>query len=464
MWKAILSFLLFVGLSGFSLADTIPATVSNSSIIQNAWDIPNCTGKPLSCLDTYISSVANSTGKPVKLLFDGNNWSIAHFFVNGTYQVDTSGTFTPQYTCPSGYSLSGSMCTGNSIDSNAYCSSIAAENNKGTTSTYTTPMLQQAVNLDIPNPCDNLNGYPNHRANLPPGVGCQTEGTWSMTKNGGVSYSYSGAACVFDKSLYNNASPNQVIENNADNQACPPGTTSGQINGKNACVANAPSPSSNNPAVTTDGKDSNGNCAAGYTGSIDSSGNFICTATPATDTTKTPPTCSTANCTNNSNSSCPSGYSKVTVGGANYCTQFNITNNTNNSSSGGSSGSGTPNASGTTTNGSGSGSGSGAGDGCAYTGLFAFMCTDGPPSPNLDSSGLQTGAGGDLASMFDSSDQVFGNSSCPPDIQIPISTQYYSFTISVPYIFLCSLATYIKPLLLVVSLVGAAFIIFKRGG
>lgn len=441
MWKAILSLLLFVGLSGFCSAETISSTrgdpykylcTSHNGVSYTR--VTNDIGVGVVCNDGYWDSVA---------------WQ------------DTAS-------CPSGYTMTTdkNYCISNLPDPDSVCSTILANNSQSDRTKWTFPLFGQPVDYNNPNPCDSMNQYPSNQSQLPPGVGCQAEGTWGMGKQTTVTYEYSGKACVYDKTAYSNYNSGKTIDNTADNMACPSGTTSGQINGKNACVSNVPTPSSGQPVVTSDGKDANGNCAAGYTGSIDANNNFVCTATPPTDTSKNPPTCATSNCTNNTNAPCPDGYSSVTVGGGTYCTKFTSTSSSSSSSSSsgssGSSGTGSGNASAPSSGGSGNGSGNGDGS-CSYTGLLSFMCTDGPPSPNLDTSGLKSGVGGDLSTMLDQSDQIFSNSSCPPDIQIPINTPYYSFTISVPYIFLCSLATYIKPLLMIISMVGAAFIIFKRG-
>ncbi|WP_199101647.1 virulence factor TspB C-terminal domain-related protein [Aquitalea sp. ASV11] len=457
MWRVIGLLLVCLGLAGFCSADTIPATVSNSSIVQIVYQgNSGCTGQPLSCFDGDIASLSSATGKPVKMTFDGSMFYISHYFVDGTSQVDEYGRFFPQYSCPSGYTLSGTNCTKPDIIActQAQVDSMCASS-KGTGL-----MLSSTSTSVCGPPINNPSG-----CSLPAGSACKMTARYNPL-GPTIWWDFTGQSCATNSAdPVTPDKPQPLPQSPAD---CKPGEYWGKVGGPNGeltgCFGGGPiPPSTSNPSDKT-GKDANGNCAAGYVGSIDENGNLVCRPTVQPD----------------SNVNCPAGYNKIAVGGTTIC--VSTTPGTGGQTAG-PAGSQSPNggwpkpkvdASGGSGTGSGSGTGNGNGDGtctgskcgdgdgCPYSGMFAFMC-DSTQTFSPDTSGLAGESGGDLSSMLNTTnDFVFGNSSCPPDLTVDYNVAGYTGTLSLTYQPWCTVAGWCRPVVIAVALVLAAMIALGR--
>lgn len=451
MWRVIGLLLAYLGLAGFSsvsFADTIPST--SNIVIETVgkgspdW-IGGGTAGPIAACKRFFPN------DNCFFHVDGNVWQIAIY----------GGTFKSVPSCPSGYDLSPDkkFCTTKVVPcTQAQVDSMCASS-KGTGL-----MLSSTSTSLCGPPIKNPTG-----CTLPAGSACKMTARYNPI-GPTIWWDFTGQSCSTNSSDSSTPEtpqkPQPLPQSPAD---CKPGEYWGKVAGPNGeltgCFGGGPiPPSTSNPSDKT-GKDANGNCAAGYVGSIDETGNLVCRPTVQPD----------------SNVNCPVGYNKIAVGGTTIC--VSNTPGTGGQSagpagsqspnggwpkpkvdaSGSDSGNGNGNSSG---NGNGDGTCTGSkcgdGDGCAYSGIFAFMC-DGAPSFSPDTSGLAGESGGDLSSMLNTTnDFVFGNSSCPPDFTVDYNVSGYSGTLSLTYQPWCTVAGWCRPVVIAVALVLAAMIALGR--
>lgn len=471
MWKAILLSLLFWVLPPFSYSETVPS-ISTSNSNNNAvygWSVYNrggwgvtreegcksynstwvLVGGPEGVNDFYCRNPATGTqavmyqqwGCP----YGGN---VAN--VNGVMKCNN---MPPVYACPA-TGISMNACGQSSFG--VY--TISADK---TTCTRPDPTPDQVTCF-----CETLSK--NHQLGLTKG-GCWADGRLPSTAGCYVGMSitigtkerlepadgfeYTGEACNPTCSSGDNCSIDTttantetgmgpVTEKPINSQAdCKANETFGQLNGKNVCVKNAPK-AGEGVQITSDGKNADGNCAAGYYGVIDNNNNFVCIKKSDLDPNKT-----TGECAN--------GGTKMTYGdGKSVCV-------------GGTAGTSSSTGEGQKT-GTGAGSGGASGeDECkAAMGVMAFMfcgSQEEMPEPDLkkDNLGKSDSIGvGDISST----DRLFGGgAACPQPKTFDISMGGISKNFEITYQPLCDFASALKPLLIGIGFLIAAFIVLKRG-
>lgn len=452
MWRVISLLLLFLGLAGFSSADTIPATVSSSSIIQQVYaGNSGCSGQSLTCLDSFIAYYPSQTGgKPEKLLTNGNNWSVVHYFVDGTYQVDWYGTFTPQYTCPSGYDLSGTSCTKSDTPVQGNCpdgyvqsgNTCILPNGVPACSSGQLASFCATHQGDVIDASAYSGGKPNVCDNVHPSIsGCQIPKNWGCRATNSFSSSawkYSGQSCgqSIDGSDGTGMSPTSQKD-------CGTGEYYGEVNGVPGCYGGGPVPPSTSAPVTQ-GKDANGNCAAGYVGRIGSSGALECIPSTLPD----------------ANANCPSGWNKIGVGGLTVCVDPNSKPGDpipSGGSSGGSSGN-SGNASSPSNSGNAS---AGSSEDPSKCTLPDWICNLGSGVSGPDGGSPTGTSGGDISGMLDTSD-FFGGGSCPAPYVVVVPLYFTQWDWTIDYGPFCMIISKLRPVVIACGFIVAVSLVVRR--
>lgn len=466
MWKAILSFWLCWGLAGFSLAETTASKATKTNLRCSLW-----TGGNLAC-----SSESDAVSKIDAICKQWWSGSFARATLRTASKVDiecqtTGGTLATSYflwdngtpTCPdSSWTLSPDKTTCSRPDvpadqMNQVCSNIS----KTSSQTFTDQGCQPT-------------------SGLPSGYGCEVYYNFihnSVTGQATGSYRYGPNACKVCNATNMNdcygfpqmnpaeattdpVSP-YVTQDAVDPQQCAAsGGTMGEVNGKTTCVGNAPKPGENTMQTTSDGKDSGGNCAQGYVGVIDKNNNFVCKQ-PAN------PNSGADIVRSLDGGTCPQGYDKV----GSYC----YSNGKPKATTGGTGGTGDA-SSPTSTNPGGGGSPTNPNDNkkdeekaedckSAFGGVFSAFCPDQNTPPELDLTAPNLGKSDSInvGSLLNTSDRLIGSGSCPQPKQVQITLGSASKTLEFTYQPFCTVAGYIRPFLIGLSFISAAFIILRRG-
>lgn len=484
MWKVILFLSLLLGPFGFfslSFADTIPAlndpatTKSIDSIgeVFDSWMNASYPNEKSACAArTARYSTTDVKGYSCSPAGRG----LLRESATGYGSWTSSLSWSADYFCPAGYKLSAdkSTCT---MPGSPYCpSGYVLSEDKTTCSNSGPPAEPVCAGVQLANYCASMSGKSvdvsrfadkiagrsrmcdNVNTQAPgclmvEGTGCRITSNFPLTGK----FSYNGQACA----RLPNGDPDNTEGAPSPNQ-CAPGESFGTVNGVTGCFAGGPiQPSDKPPADLSTGKDANGNCAAGYVGRIKNNQLECNPSHVPTD-----------------GATCPSGWNAVGVGGKTVCVDPTSGPGGSTDGSGGTGGTGgTPGGGGNNGGNTGGNAGGGKGDAsspggkpgegdkpgdkCNYTGMLSFLCDSAPPSFNPDKSGLSGDIGGDLGSMLDTRDFVFGTSSCPPDYFVDYSIGGAAGRLKLTYTPWCTIAQFVRPIVIAIAFVISGFIIFS---
>lgn len=444
MWKVILFCLLSSGLFGFSLdnacAETIPAvqrpglkgdclkalkSISAGDVVRAETTDTACVGYNVH--DTYWGTYS----------FAYLGWSDIWGCPDATWTYDAFANKCSRPDKPTE-----SVCTGTQLAN--YCASMSGKSVD--VSKFSDKIAGRS------RMCDNVNTQA-PGCMMVEGTGCRITSNFPLTGK----FSYNGQACA----RLPNGDPDNTEGAPSPNQ-CAPGESFGTVNGVTGCFAGGPiQPSEKPPVDLSTGKDANGNCAAGYVGRIKNNQLECNPSHVPTD-----------------GATCPSGWNAVGVGGKTVCVDPTSGPGGSTGGSGGTGGTGgTPGGGGNNGGNTGGNTGGGKGDAsspggkpgegdkpgdkCNYTGMLSFLCDSAPPSFNPDKSGLSGDIGGDLGSMLDTRDFVFGTSSCPPDYFVDYSIGGAAGRLKLTYTPWCTIAQFVRPIVIAIAFVISGFIIFS---
>ncbi|WP_162788143.1 virulence factor TspB C-terminal domain-related protein [Chromobacterium haemolyticum] len=444
MWKVILFFLLSSGLFGFSLdnacAETIPA-------VQRPGLKGDCL-KALKALSGGDVVRAETTDTAcVGYNVHDSPWGSYSFAYLGWNDVwgcpDATWTYDAfSNKCSRPDKPTEPVCTGAQLAN--YCASMSGKSVD--VSKFSDKIAGRS------RMCDNVNTQA-PGCMMVEGTGCRITSNFPLTGK----FSYNGQACA----RLPNGDPDNTEGAPSPNQ-CAPGESFGTVNGVTGCFAGGPiQPSEKPPVDLSTGKDANGNCAAGYVGRIKNNQLECNPSHVPTD-----------------GATCPSGWNAVGVGGKTVCVDPTSGPGGSTGGSGGTGGTGgTPGGGGNNGGNTGGNTGGGKGDAsspggkpgegdkpgdkCNYTGMLSFLCDSAPPSFNPDKSGLSGDIGGDLGSMLDTRDFVFGTSSCPPDYFVDYSIGGAAGRLKLTYTPWCTIAQFVRPIVIAIAFVISGFIIFS---
>ncbi|WP_157222243.1 virulence factor TspB C-terminal domain-related protein [Chromobacterium haemolyticum] len=459
MWKVISFFLLSSGLFGFSSvnAETIPAPtrthsywwlsggvcVSDDAVSNN----PVCQLKGGSAFCAYFGAGVARYFPPPDDAVQCDNGRIGSS-VKDTYRGECPPGYTPELYGTQCYRPDQpkpdpeAACTGSQLAN--YCASISGK------SVDVSKFADKIAGRS--RMCDNVNTQA-PGCLMVEGTGCRITSNFPLTGK----FSYNGQACA----RLPNGDPDNTEGAPSPNQ-CAPGESFGTVNGVTGCFAGGPiQPSEKPPVDLSTGKDANGNCAAGYVGRIKNNQLECNPSHVPTD-----------------GATCPSGWNAVGVGGKTVCVDPTSGPGGSTGGSGGTGGTGgTPGGGGNNGGNTGGNTGGGKGDAsspggepgegdkpgdkCNYTGMLSFLCDSAPPSFNPDKSGLSGDIGGDLGSMLDTRDFVFGTSSCPPDYFVDYSIGGAAGRLKLTYAPWCTIAQFVRPIVIAIAFVISGFIIFS---
>lgn len=483
MWRVISLSWLLLALSGFFLteanAETIPALNDSTTadVIDSIGEVfdpwmnssyPNekaaCAARKARYSTTDVKGYSCSPAGRGLLRESATDY--------GTWT--TSLSWSSDYSCPAGYTLSADKSTCYKPGT-PYCpSGYTLSPDRQTCSRPDPPKPPECPPPDVMAiTCNALEGKYQQKGMITPtmGPGCDTGGGNSQMQQCGagcgmttrqvvtptaayLAHVYTGAYCKPDGSVTDGS----YVKTPPTNKVCPPGQVYGEVNDVPTCLNSRQEPGKQAPETT-----SPDSCPKGSVSLINvTTGKPMGCVDPA-DTSKP----------------CPDGTYKVTQGGMTTCQGTAATPAPSSPpGSGGSSGhSGGPKpGSGGSTGGTG-GTNPKPGDSSSPTpekpsdkpcdeqfpaGL-KWVCGlgDGLSGPD-GNQGPTTENGGDISGMLDTSD-FFGGGSCPAPHTVAVNVWLSTWNWQVDYDPLCRFILMMRPGVIAVSMLTALFIIFKRG-